>query len=421
MTHLAGRLWFFAGDEDMAEMGVRRVIVHVIGDSRVRLWGIASRERLRRALGAIVSFDWVEDLTDVASDATVLLVLADYLFEPRTLEALLERRDCALRCPSDGRLSAALVSGEVAATVAEALGGGEAELPEGVRVIDPAELDSFVGKLRKAETPLVAPISEQVASQLEDLLYGRAYKGITDVVTRFVWPRPAKQAVRLCIRLNITPNAVTLTSLALVIFAGYAFFEGEFGLGLAAGWLMTFLDTVDGKLARVTVQSSRFGHYLDHGIDIVHPPFWYMLWGMGLAGFEPVFGLGLGDFYWMIFVAYTAGRLLEGAFDLLGQCSLFAWRPFDAYFRLITARRNPCMIILTAALLAGRPDWGFVAVAAWTTLSTLVLCIRFTQALVVLLRGDALTSWLSDAEQASRRHRRAYRLFASARSAYGRA
>ncbi len=404
----------------MTEAQSHRLTVHLIADSPVRLWGVTSRERLQRTLGAIVSFDWVVDLAELAAGQVVLIVRGDYLFESRTLAGLLERHDSALRCPSDGRVCAALVSRELAPALADAL-RASGELPEGVQVIAPSDFQSYVGKLRKAETPLLERLSEETAPDLEALLYGRAYKGITDIITRFVWPRPAKRAVRLCIRLNVTPNAVTLTGLALVIFAGYAFLQGHFWLGLGAGWLMTFLDTVDGKLARVTVQSSQFGHFLDHGIDIVHPPFWYLLWGIGLDTFEPVLGLDRVDLYWVIFVAYIGGRLLEGAFDLMAQqCSLFAWRPFDAYFRLITARRNPCMIILTAAMLAGRPAWGFVAVAAWTAFASFVLCVRFVQAVLTRARGNALTSWLSDPEDAQQRHGLAYRLFSSARSAYAR-
>src|SRR3546814_2416912 len=48
---------------------------------------------------------------------------------------------------------------------------------------------------------------------------------------------------------------------------------GGFWTGLAAAWIMTFLDTVDGKLARVTLASSRWGNAYDHGIDLIHPPF----------------------------------------------------------------------------------------------------------------------------------------------------
>ena len=32
---------------------------------------------------------------------------------------------------------------------------------------------------------------------------------------------------------------------------------------------MTFLDTVDGKLARCTIASSKLGNIFDHGIDLV--------------------------------------------------------------------------------------------------------------------------------------------------------
>ena len=43
-------------------------------------------------------------------------------------------------------------------------------------------------------------------------------------------------------------------------------------------------DSVDGKLARVTFTSSKIGEILDHGLDIVHPPIWYMAWGFALGG-----------------------------------------------------------------------------------------------------------------------------------------
>src|SRR3546814_12411784 len=75
---------------------------------------------------------------------------------------------------------------------------------------------------------------------------------------------------------------VTLASLLLVGAAFYWFAAGQYAIGLVAAWLMTFLDTVDGKLARVTVTHTKFGNVFDHGIDLVHPPFWYWAWMIGL-------------------------------------------------------------------------------------------------------------------------------------------
>ena len=88
---------------------------------------------------------------------------------------------------------------------------------------------------------------------------------------------------------------------------------------------MTFLDTVDGKLARVTVTSTRFGHYFDHIIDLVHPPIWYILWGLGKNVSQLNFGgLSRGTIFWLIVDGYIIGRLVEGIFKkMLGRFGSF--------------------------------------------------------------------------------------------------
>jgi phosphatidylglycerophosphate synthase len=221
--------------------------------------------------------------------------------------------------------------------------------------------------------------------------------------------------------LGITPNKVTVTGVLLSIGAALLFWQGRFGAGLIAIWTMTFLDTVDGKLARVTVQSSRVGHFIDHGVDIIQPPILYILWGIALPQLHTIGRLDGAEWYWVIVGGYAGGRLAEAAFHALGDCSLFTWRPFDAYFRLITARRNPCLTILTAGWLLGEPGWGFTGVAAWTALTTAVLLTRLLQGAYTRLTGGPLRSWLHDRAAAAARHPLAYATFAGTRAAYGRA
>src|SRR3546814_15296996 len=76
---------------------------------------------------------------------------------------------------------------------------------------------------------------------------------------------------------------------------------------------MTFLDTVDGKLARVTVTHTKFGNVFDHGIDLVHPPFWYWAWMIGLqaTGMTPPDALPLLA---VIVGGYVLQRAEEGVF-----------------------------------------------------------------------------------------------------------
>jgi phosphatidylglycerophosphate synthase len=378
---------------------------------------LSSDERIRRQLAQAGDIVLLDTLTDVPAEARVLLLRADFLYEVHTLASLLDRPGTLLRHADSGRPAAALVEAAVAPAMAEAL-AAETPPPPGIGVVEPAELGEFDHQLRKAKPPLLEPVSEARRLALESLLYGSSYKGITDLVTNFVWPRPARRAVAVCARIGATPNMVTGVGLLLVLWTCYLFAHGQFALGLASGWVMTFLDTVDGKLARVTVRSSRFGHLFDHGIDLLHPPFWYYFWGTGLAAYQPLLGLGLTDLYWLIVVGYIAGRAVEGLFHLLGDASIFSWRPFDAYFRLVTARRNPCMILLTLSLLLGRPDWGLVTVALWTAGTSVILLLRLLQATAVRVRSGPLISWLADPQLAAARYPRAHRTFSGTRSAY---
>jgi len=400
-----------------------RYFAHVVGHCDVRLWSLSADERIRRQLaqaGDVTVEESLESLDALPADARVLLLRADFLYEVRTLKSLLERDADTLLQHADGVPAAALTNAGQAARLRDVLETGSAatDLPEGFERITPDALGAFDHQLRKAKPPLLEPVTAERRSALESLLYGTSYKGITDLVTKFLWPRPARVVVGWCARAGLTPNMVTSFSFGLMLATCWLFANGHFAAGLAAGWVMTFLDTVDGKLARVTIRSSRFGHVLDHGMDLIHPPFWYWLWGVGLVGYQPLLGLELGDLYWLIIGGYVAGRAFEGLFHALGEASIFSWRPFDAYFRLITGRRNPCMILLTAALLVGRPDWGLVAVALWTAGTSAVLLLRLLQGAVVRLTRGPLTSWLADPEHAEAHHGRAYRLFSGTRSAY---
>jgi phosphatidylglycerophosphate synthase len=397
---------------------MQQLFFHIIGDPQVRLWGITPRERLRRQILHVADASPIDDLNDLPSEASIILVRGDFLTEVRTFRRLMSHPDILLRYTSDQRLTAGCVSAKHAEVSAALLRGDLADIPEGLDVVDPAELDAFDIELRRSAPPLLEPVTVEDRRRLEDLLYGNAYRGITDLVTKWLWPRPAKRAVHWLAERGATPNMITSIGFLLMLVAGVLFYHGHYALGLAAGWIMTFLDTVDGKLARVTAQSSRLGHYLDHGMDVIHPPFWYAVWGMSLTGFDTMLGLSQTDYYWMIVIGYVGGRASEVMFNLLGSCSIFDWRPFDAYFRLFTARRNTCMVLLTAALAVGRPDWGFVAVALWTALTTAVLVLRLVYGAIVRATSGPLRSWLSSPDQAAKEYPRAFRQFSVTRSAY---
>jgi phosphatidylglycerophosphate synthase len=391
----------------------------ILEETPVRLWGLSANERLRRQLKEAGGVKLVASAVELPDFGQVLLLNGRYLFEVRTLSGLMTKSNSLLRCPQDGGVAAAIVDAANVDAARDALVRGADAAPGALESITPADLSAFNQALSSAQTPFLEPVSEDAKPELENRLYGNAYKGITDLVTKFLWPRPAKKAVHLAANLGISPNMVTTLGLILVLAACYLFLNGHYFAGLLAGWMMTFLDTVDGKLARVTIQSSKFGHLYDHLIDLIHPPFWYIYWGMSLSGIGPVLGFDQEQMYWLIIIGYVAGRIVEGIFPLLGNCTIFTWKPFDAWFRLVTARRNPCLIILTVSAVIGRPDWGFIAVTFWTVLTTILMMVRLAQGLVARMRGGPLQSWLSAGDVASGPNARAYQVFGSTRGAYG--
>jgi phosphatidylglycerophosphate synthase len=371
---------------------------HIVGGTGVRLWGLDGAERLARQLRAAGVPRLIGNGDGAPGGGSVLLVRGDYLFEDRTIADLARRPGVAV-LDSQARPVAVHVAAAdlaIARTVLE--GGGDAGSLRGVRCESPESLSkSFVRKLHKSTPPVVLPVRAERAAALERHLFDGSYKGVTDLVTKWVWPAPARAVTRVCARAGIPPNAVTAVSLTLVVLATVLFAQGHFGSGLVLAWIMTFLDTVDGKLARVTVTSTRFGHYFDHVIDTVHPPIWYFAWAWGLTGGPPAIR-ELAPLLAAILVFYVAGRLVETTFKhFVGIGTLFTWRPFDSYFRLVMARRNPNLLLLTASLLIGAPTAGLWAVGIWTVLSTIVLAVRLAQAVRARSRAGALRPWLDEA------------------------
>jgi phosphatidylglycerophosphate synthase len=389
----------------------------VLSDAPTRLWGLSSMERLRRQIREIGEVNWLGNSGTFPDEGEILLLNGRFLFETRTLKGLVGNPGSVLVSP-DGTPAAAFVAASRAQEVWEILASGSQRIPDGLRRLELAEMAAFNVALRSARPPVLERITEQRKNELENLLYGNAYRGITDLVTKFVFPRPARMLVHLCARLGLTPNVVTSIGFLLVLLACYFFLEGQYVAGLVAGWVMTLLDTVDGKLARVTVRSSRFGHLYDHLIDLVHPPFWYVFWGMSLVPPPMMFGLDLDALSRLLIAAYAAGRIVEVIFNQLGNCTIFTWRPFDAWFRLVTARRNPCMILLTLSVLLGRPDWGFLSVVGWTALTTTVMIVRLLRGILSRMEHGPLTSWLGAENVATGPHALSFRVFGGTRGAF---
>ena len=96
-----------------------------------------------------------------------------------------------------------------------------------------------------------------------------------------------------------------------------------------------------------------------------------------------------------IVVGYVVQRVIEGVFMRRYGMHIHVWEKVDSHFRLVTARRNPNMVILLVSIIFNRPDMGLELVALWTVVSLIFHAVRLAQANARADRGATLTSWLT--------------------------
>jgi phosphatidylglycerophosphate synthase len=361
-----------------------------VGSNPARLFGMDARDRACR-LAANAGFECTDEQQP---GRAVLLASMDYAWDPAWLKAMRTRPRSVLTLA--GRPVMAHVPADWdAAKAADAM--AEGAVRDGYHVLNAETAELSYAELRKRDRPFVMALDPADPEPVERAAYDASYKGVTDLLTLYLWRRPAFYLTRWAAQAGLTPNAVTAVGALLCVLAFYLFWDGQYWLGTLSGFIFMVLDTVDGKLARCTGASSKWGNVFDHGIDLVHPPFWWWAWAHGLA----VYGRPLSPIYatmvlWAIIGGYVAQRVIEGIFmRRFGRIHIHVWRPIDSRFRLVTARRNPNMVILVVALLLGRPDAGLVAVAWWTIVSLFFHAVRLAQASEQAARGKPIVSWLA--------------------------
>ncbi|MCK5826789.1 MAG: CDP-alcohol phosphatidyltransferase family protein [Desulfuromusa sp.] len=376
----------------------------ILQESSIQLWGLSSRERLGRMLDKAGISMIREGDQPLAENDMILLLRSDFLYDQRIIVNIVETEGAVLEynSPQGPQPVAAYVSSKLADEMEEILcAEGINEYPEGLRRESPETLvPAYLKKLRKIDPPYLFPITEENQRQLEERLFSGSYKGVTDLVTKWLWPKPAQWVTGYCSRHGIVPNHVTSVSLILSIMALLQFYYGAYAWGLLSAWLMTFLDTVDGKLARVTINYSSFGNIFDHGIDLIFPPLWYIAWGLSLQTTHPeIMALPLNLIIWLTFIGYLVGRFCEGFFKKrIEGNGIFCWQLIDSCFRLITGRRNPNLLILTLFIFYGRADLGLFVICLWTLISSAFLVHRLREGLRYQKEVGPLRSWFLDVD-----------------------
>jgi phosphatidylglycerophosphate synthase len=242
-----------------------------------------------------------------------------------------------------------------------------------IDIVDAAEENDYIVSMRRRVRPLCFPAqTEQDRRLAERIILDSAQNGTLDLPAYLHAPIETRIISLLC-KTRITPNQITIVGLVIGLSATAAFALGYTGLGIVAALIFGIVDGLDGKQARVKIETTEGGkweHYLDYFIE---NSWWaaiaFQLWRSGQ--FPNVF---------YFFALLVGSRLLyefaqRGAKMAKGRL-LDDVAPFDRAFRLIAARRNVYVWILACGFLLGAFPQSYAIICGWAAISAAVHLAR---------------------------------------------
>ena len=171
---------------------------YIVGASNRGLWGMTGRERAARLAGrlglAVVNRTEAEGLRD----GTLLLLRADAVLDEALVRALLGHPGgCLVVAAAEGVTPVAMSIDpqgfSAAANLLETTGVSAGAIQSaGFEVLQPHDLTGAFDKaLRKRAVPFAFLLTENNRIEVEKATFQASYKGVTDFVTKFLWPWPA--------------------------------------------------------------------------------------------------------------------------------------------------------------------------------------------------------------------------------------
>lgn len=263
-------------------------------------------------------------------------------------------------------------------TLMEALGKGLDE--KTITPLDVATQDLYSTTMRRELQAYWFPApSITHIERAERVILDSAQKGTLDFPAMVHGPIETFIVARLC-KSSITPNQLTILGNIVAWTATVLFVTGQLVWGTALALIVGVLDGLDGKQARVKVETSKAGK-LEHWFDTLFE----ISWWTALAYYLQSTGQLAGAYSYLLLLLFAE------ALDLIAKGSiLFRYGrlidelgPFDRFIRLIGGRRNIYVWILAVGVLLRNPAEAFVVIAWWESITAAIHLPRAAWALWV--------------------------------------
>lgn len=325
-------------------------------------------------------------ISGIAEPAVFHFVSSDTVVDDRLLAfMMLSSENTQIRLPGDTLpLIVRLDANTLRRFGAQA--GTRAGLMDGVRTDPaivakvPADFDAYIDDLRLRNEPYLFRCRAGDSMRLiENRMYEANFKGTLDFIAIYIYKYPVREIVRFLGRFRwVSPNHVTFLSIVASFAVPWLFAAGQLGWAILIGWMMFILDSVDGKLARLTVRLSKTAGVLEHATSTPAVFLWFPSLGWSLShGALFDFSNPVVTAMWILMPLYWLDKGINGLFRRRFKIDLYNWSRFDEAFHLIACRRAIIMLIITIGYVARNVEAGFMALAGWMILTFVVHALRF--------------------------------------------
>ena len=219
----------------------------------------------------------------------------------------------------------------------------------------------------------------------ERVLLDSIQKGPPDIPAWFHAPIETFLVSRLC-KTPITPNQLTLFCNLVAWTVTVLLVTGHLAWGLGLALIVGVLDGLDGKLARLKLETSKAGK-LEHLFDALFENSWWLAlaWHLSVSGKLPDAFAYLG----LLIGAEVLNALARASIVRYYRKSISELGTFDRIFRLVGGRRNIYVWILVLGLICGTPAGAFKLIAWWEAVTAAIQLARVAWALWALRSQSA--------------------------------
>ncbi|MEK6598023.1 MAG: hypothetical protein AABY91_06795 [Gemmatimonadota bacterium] len=333
------------------------------------------------------------ELAGTPPDTLVLVVPGDGLYDSRLLAELARRQAPAALVDSRPPLSPLGLLDRAARTSRGALVGpavlqaGLPGFPAGayreslatavdrglLPVIDVAGLDPYLDTMRRELRLLWLPApSDLTRAAAETALMDSAQKGTLDLPA-LVHAPIENRLIRLLCRTAITPNQLTLLTNLFAWGATALFASGRLGAGILLALGVGVMDGLDGKQARVKVETTEAGRW-EHHADWLYETSWWaaLAWHFVRTGTLTT----AAGWVALLVGSDLADRLIRRMVKQRLGRDLDTLAPMDRAIRLVGGRRNVYIWLFGLGWLVRQPAAALVLFCLWGTATTAAHGVR---------------------------------------------